>query len=334
MASAADIFKCEMCKKPCKSLKLYLKHGRQHKPEELGKKWSQCQYCDQFFPTDFDKQSHGLKEHSESVSFIKCYYCPIETPNNKGFFNHAIESHSNLVESMWLKCKQCDDYRPSKISMNVHVKSSHAKGIEEEPLILERKVTQIKCKYCPVIFNTSDEYKEHLLTSHVKKELPTEPSKPPPIQLLPVISSVSSGFECEFCLHFQAFSTRTEYLQHVQNIHKSDAIAKNWVLCVPCQNYTPLEWRTDHDCTGKALTQNYCSFCDMHFTSKEAWFEHMDVSHPDHALFQHSCDVCNVKRPDKTSLMMHKLTHLKNNAGGPKLTIVTSKNRDKYKTGI
>ena len=69
-----------------------------------------------------------------------------------------------------MKCSKCVEYRPSKISLNVHFKSGHSKeksdNLDFEPIVLERKVKQIKCKYCPVIFNTSEEYKEHLDVSH------------------------------------------------------------------------------------------------------------------------------------------------------------------------
>ena len=55
----------------------------------------------------------------------------------------------------------------------MHFKSAHSQQNSDndfEPIILERKVKQIKCKYCPVIFNTSVEYKEHLDTSHSDKK--------------------------------------------------------------------------------------------------------------------------------------------------------------------
>ena len=61
-----------------------------------------------------------------------------------------------------------DLYRPSKISLNVHFKSAHKEISDNdfEPIVLERKVKQIKCKYCPVILNSSEEYREHLEVSH------------------------------------------------------------------------------------------------------------------------------------------------------------------------
>ena len=33
-------FKCEICKKPCNTLKSYLKHTRLHPPKELLKVWN------------------------------------------------------------------------------------------------------------------------------------------------------------------------------------------------------------------------------------------------------------------------------------------------------
>ena len=73
--------------------------------------WSRCAICKQFFPTDFDRQSHGLKDHCEVLKTIKCWYCPIESSSNKEFFNHAHILHKEKVQKEWTKCSKCADYR-------------------------------------------------------------------------------------------------------------------------------------------------------------------------------------------------------------------------------
>ena len=51
----------------------------------------------------------------------------------------------------------------------------------------------------------------------------------------------------------------------------------------------------------------------------------MDKLHPNHDHFGQICEICNGKRPDKTSLMLHKLTHLTSNeSSGPKIKIITA----------
>ena len=100
------------------------------------------------------------------------------------------------MQKEWIKCTKCDDYRPSKISLNVHFKSAHSQQQSDcdfEPIILERKVKQIKCKYCPVIFNTSEEYKEHLDLSHSDK-------KPGPSLTITPISPKGKQFFIQFLL--------------------------------------------------------------------------------------------------------------------------------------
>ena len=64
----------------------------------------------------------------------------------------------------------------------MHFKSGHKEISDDdfEPIILERKVKQIKCKYCPVIFNTTEEYKEHLDVSHSE----TKPG--PSLTIIPI----------------------------------------------------------------------------------------------------------------------------------------------------
>lgn len=56
----------------------------------------------------------------------------------------------------------------------------------------------------------------------------------------------------------------------------------------------------------------------------EESYLHMDQVHPGHGLFSKWCDECLATRPDNTSLMMHKLTHLETNSTGPKIKIITN----------
>ena len=90
-------YNCEFCHKPFRLLKNYLKHCRSHSPDVLLKKWVLCPICDQFFPTEFDKQSHALKEHPMRCNVIQCCYCDQTCLNNRGFFSHARHNHPEIV---------------------------------------------------------------------------------------------------------------------------------------------------------------------------------------------------------------------------------------------
>ena len=53
------------------------------------------------------------------------------------------------------------------------------------------------------------------------------------------------------------------------------------------------------------------------------WSRGLVVGRP--SPFGQMCEICNGKRPDKTSLMLHKLTHLTSNeSSGPKIKIITA----------
>ena len=113
---------------------------------------------------------------------------------------------------------------------------------------------------------------------------------------------------------------------------------RRWTFCNKCHIYHPKNWEIDHGCTAKVLNtfdENTCLVCQTSFKSPEECYSHMDKLHPNHDHFGQICDVCNVKRPDKTSLMLHKLTHLTSNeSGGPKIKIITTKDIQSKKGDI
>ena len=225
---AKSQFKCDLCPKNLNNLKSYLKHVRSHPKEAIKSVWQQCLICQEFFPTDFDRQSHGMKDHSVILKSIQCAICNGHFGSNKEFFQHCRHCHSSWVQEDWFKCRHCDEFRPSRISMNVHVKSSHKTSEPEEPpLILERKFQQIMCKFCPLIFNTSEEFKIHLNSDHKTGDSTSSSvrggdSKP---RVQPVQKSNKNGaVECEFCLAMQEFHDRNSYLTHVAMTHPLDMV--------------------------------------------------------------------------------------------------------------
>ena len=290
--------KCEICGQTLKTLKSYLNHVRNHSLPELSQYWKQCDICGQFFPTEFDRQSHGLSVHTEIVKSIKCLFCASEFSTNLTFFNHAHSQHLAEIQNQWVNCEKCDKFRPSKISLNVHFKNC---------LVLERKLSQIICKFCPLIFTSPEEYQEHLDSSHqaLKK-----------VEIL-----TKNELECEFCIHEQIFVDKKSFLEHVKLVHSYEVRANKWKLCQICQLFYPEKWENNHDCPDK----NSCLVCFEKFETQEQVLDHMDQNHPDHKCFQFYCDICNVSRPDKTLLMLHKLSHLQNSQNGPKIKIITSK---------
>ncbi len=329
MASSSNLisedFNCDVCHKPLANLRAYLKHVRVHTPKELQRVWSRCVICEQFYPTDFDRQSHGLKDHSDVLKTIKCSYCPMESLSNKEYFAHARSLHFEFVSQSWYKCSLCDEFRPSKISLNVHFKSYHKDQVfqteqtRQDVIILERNLTQIKCKFCPLLFSNKAEYEDHL-ESH--KTIRTSDSA-----ASLVITSVTSGasqshYECEFCIHEQNFGSKKDYLEHCHGLHEG-YISRSWTQCNQCSLKVPNAWLAAHDCAG--IKANQCSICLKQCETQDSFFKHLDLDHPDHGLFSHACDLCNISRPDKTTLMMHKLSHLSQNSDGPKLSFVSKK---------
>lgn len=235
---AKSQFKCDLCPKNLNNLKSYLKHVRSHPKEAIKSVWQQCLICQEFFPTDFDRQSHGMKDHSSILKTIQCAICNGHFGSNKEFFQHCRHCHSSWVQEDWFKCRHCDEFRPSRISMNVHVKSSHKAPSEEElpPLILERKFQQIMCKFCPLIFNNSEEFKIHLNSDHEttgdnhtsNKNISVRDSKP--IVQAVQKSNKNGAVECEFCLEMQEFHDRNSYLTHVAMTHPLDMVRDIYFL--------------------------------------------------------------------------------------------------------
>ena len=313
LAKAKSQFKCDICPKNLNSLKAYLKHVRSHPKEQIKSVWQQCLICQEFFPTDFDRQSHGMKDHSAILKTVLCGKCNGHFCSNKEFFHHAQHCHPNWVKEEWTKCNFCDDFRPSKISMNVHIKSSHKS--DEEPLILERKFQQIMCKFCPLIFGSSDEFKAHLNSDHNENPKTT----PTPVTSTPK-SNKNGAVECEFCLAMQEFQDRKSYLTHVAMTHPLD-MQKSWRQCKDCASYYPSTW-TVHGC--KPLENNNCLECHQICSNPEELYGHINLSHDMLAfiLFPHLCEECGARRPDKTSLIQHKISHLQS-ANGPTIILVT-----------
>ena len=315
-----ETFQCDVCSKKLHNFKAYLKHVRIHTPKELLEVWSRCAICEQFFPTDFDRQSHGLKDHHDVLKTIKCQLCPNESYSNKDFFNHAKDHHFKEVHANWNKCVKCEAYRPSRLSMNVHMKSSHKDEDDNFQIILERKIQQIKCKYCPLIFSDSAEYTEHLQSHESQNQK---------LVISPVNSLISKTgeYECEFCIHEMIFKSKRAFLEHVKAEHYND-ISSSWTKCSNCGILHPKHW-TDHSCyitTNQNKAKNICPVCDKKFESDEHCWQHMDQLHPNHVIefHIHACDTCPARRPDKTSLMLHKLSHLGNGSNqGPTIKIIS-----------
>ena len=314
-----EIYKCDVCAKNLNSFKSYLKHVRIHTPKELLQIWSRCEICEQFYPTDFDRQSHGLKDHSDILKTIKCPFCPNESLSNKDFFNHAQDKHLDEILKNWIKCEKCEAYRPSRISLNVHVKSSHK---IDDVLVLERKLLQIKCKYCPLIFGDKIEYQEHLDSHESGQKSSLTITK---------LSQKTRDFECEFCITEMVFQQKRAYLEHVKNEHYND-ICLTWTKCGNCGIFHPKHW-DDHGCfvsqtkieAIEAKPKNICVVCQTKFDSDEKCFQHMEQMHPLYVQehFSYQCDACPSKRPDKTTLMLHKLSHLSSGFSGPTIKIIS-----------
>ena len=204
--------------------------------------------------------------------------------------------------------------------MNVHMKSSHKDDKDDnfQTIVLERKIQQIKCKYCPLIFSDSiAEYQEHL-QSHEQKLVIS--------QVNSLVNEKTGEYECEFCIHEMVFSSKRAFLEHVKSEHYND-ICSSWSKCANCGILHPKHW-TDHSCyvTTQNKAKNICPVCDTKFESDEHCFQHMDRLHPNYVIefHLHPCDTCSARRPDKTSLMLHKLSHLSNGSNqGPTIKIIS-----------
>jgi hypothetical protein len=327
-SSSKEIYGCEVCSKGLLTLKSYLKHVRHHTPDELKDLWHRCMICQQFFPTDFDRQSHGIKCHSKVLRTIKCMYCPMESLSNREFFSHAHDEHSEVIRKDWVPCPRCDEYRPSKISRNVHMKSSHKIDQDEPPLVLKREFKQIKCKHCPVILSTKEEYSQHLEVSH---QQPTSTTTSSSLTIEPVRSSSSSSStlsktECEFCLHVQVFPNKRRYLEHARSEHLME-VQQSWIRCSDCQRYHPMGWTgSQHDCP-MVLELHTCPICRLNFQPEDKFYSHMTDIHVDY-IEQHwlPCDECSQRRPSKLLLVQHKLSHLHQDApSGLKIKILPGK---------
>ena len=126
----------------------------------------------------------------------------------------------------------------------------------------------------------------------------------------------------------QVFPSKRAYLEHAKLSHMLEA-QRRWIFCKNCQIFHPKKWENNHGCSTNVqndFNEKTCLVCQTIFESAEECYSHMDKIHPNHDHFGQICDICNVKRPDKVSLMMHKLTHLASNeSSGPKIKIITTK---------
>ncbi len=115
-------FMCDVCDRDCRTVKAYLAHVRSHSEDELEAIWFQCNVCNDYFPTDFDRQAHGLLEHPTRVRFIRCRFgfCLFKSGKNNDFFAHCQTVHNDETRKLWLPCGLCSESRPSRISWRVH----------------------------------------------------------------------------------------------------------------------------------------------------------------------------------------------------------------------
>ena len=72
------------------------------------------------------------------------------------------------------------------------------------------------------------------------------------------------------------------------------------------------------------MESNNCPQCPQVCSSADELYGHINLSHDILAfiLFPHLCEECGARRPDKTSLMQHKLSHLQS-VNGPKIILLT-----------
>ena len=270
-------YKCDECEKAFASSSSLKKHKRiVHEGQGNGFLNFVCDVCGKFFKTSQALGTHS-KIHDQSVDVIthddilkKCEKCNEEFNIPEIFEDHLKQC---LDEQKCFKCRYCDSWWVSHLSLEMHTAVSHQKlncvchicGIAF--MNSERKANHVKnihdknnefvCHLCAKPCSNKRKFKEHMEVYHGTGE---------------------KKFACEHCdLKFYAKNRLT---QHVKTKHTRDTIYQ----CDQCsKKFWAKEYLRDHiKHVHKKYKPNKCDLCSEAYLYKRDLIKHKESVHHIH----------------------------------------------------
>ncbi len=134
---------------PCKLCSAHFSCQTQFKTHICSKRLK-CKHCDSSYLHNESLHKHILAMHSDvSKIGINCNFCSKRLLNGQMYTAHVNKEHLNKIENIWLRCKQCLRYVPSKLMLEKH-------GCKK----------RLKCSKCNARFSRTRLLKEHLILNH------------------------------------------------------------------------------------------------------------------------------------------------------------------------
>lgn len=190
-----------------------------------------------------------------------------------------IETTSGINEYKCKICLQCGFKRERDIKMHLDV-------------VHGGKSYAFQCQFCNKRFSWKDS-----LNRHIKFKCPEK----------------IGGFQCKFCS--EGFKTVNAFTHHLDVAHAKNSYGlQNKYHCEYCnKKFTQIEHLQAHhrrdNCKPKTVEKQYlyeCEVCQKTFKTMNYLYDHVHKVHQQN--MPHSCDLCQEKFSDKSSLVKHALT--------------------------
>ena len=304
------IFVCEKC--------FFCAGAQQNLQSHQELKHLLCVYCKTYSESKNELQKHLIENHGRKMAHqLFCAICDYSTSMKRCLDNHLIKVHK--------KCLVCDTTFGDQISIGDHMRLVHNQSIRKNTSSMKQSKSCPKCEHtssskssmdyhlfakhcfcylCKKYFDTKEELKNHLISSHDKV----------------------NKFECDICKQSMAnrfhlkthlikkhakcddckvkFENETESKNHLLNVHKPKS---ELLFCDICNKIIQTkEWLKYH-----MLTKHHvCSFCKKNFANENDVVKHLREIHGANSNFK--CDMCDYTTFFEKRLKTHRRqSHIK-----------------------
>lgn len=202
---------CNICKLTCHTYGSLKTHFEKCHPGSEPKADYKCKECDEFFEIPHDcfehtKQAHNAEEKlkpgkSKAYNYNKrinarCNVCKGIFCTNATLKTHFRDQHKNCELKPDYKCKECDEFFDTTLSVRLHSKLVH-----EGKEVIRSSHRLCRCNVCNQLFVTYDILKGHFEEFHPGFEFKPE-------------------FKCRYCGDF--FKSLKDCRRHIEAAHKSE----------------------------------------------------------------------------------------------------------------
>ncbi|XP_041475976.1 zinc finger protein 91-like isoform X2 [Lytechinus variegatus] len=314
--SKESIFGCLLCDMKFKKAHQCHKHMRACHKESRHREFT-CSTCDKTFLRRLDYANH-IETHMDRNKRQK-YHCK---ECNKSFVSkNYITSHVHMkMHAEKFKCEICGQERPTKKTLERHVKFVHTK---EFPCHLCKKVfarnkylkmhiedhelgRKYKCEECgkaflrPFLLKVHKEH-VHLGASQCLCELCGETFKTPHIlkQHTDTVHSLVHKYSCDVC--GKKFK-RTSGLNRHKKVHSNDLMLRRFPCSLCDKRFHDQSKLKVHMDWHNNVRSHTCGICEKSFLTKGNLTKHM-FTHQDKK--PHECEICSVGFIDLPGLRKH-----------------------------